>query len=188
MSELAVIMRKEEEAHCGIPNTCERIVPNWLVLLDNVPTVSMFIIGAVLVWLIWWPLSVLFLAYCASSIVLFWALICPHCHHYGSRACPCGYGVMAPRFFESRLGKSDRSFREVFRKNIAIMFPCWIVPFVAGAYLMATAFTMLVLVLFVLFCVVGFALIPAISRFVGCKDCEIKDDCPWITSKKNERV
>jgi hypothetical protein len=28
---------------------------------------------------------------------------------------------------------------------------------------------------------VGFILIPAISKFVGCKSCEIKADCPWMS-------
>jgi hypothetical protein len=35
-------------------------------------------------------------------------------------------------------------------------------------------------VLFIAFVIVGFVLIPAISRFVGCKGCEIKDQCPWM--------
>jgi hypothetical protein len=34
------------------------------------------------------------------------------------------------------------------------------------------------------FIIIGFALIPAISKLVGCKNCEIKEDCPWMTSRK----
>ena len=180
MASSGEISEQEVGADCGIPNTCSRTVPTWLVLLDNIPTMSMFILGAILVWLIWWPLSIIFLIYCVASIVLFWALICPYCHHYASRACPCGYGVMAPKLFRSKRDTSKRTFREVFRKNISIMFPCWLVPFVAGIYLLFTNYSIMVLILFVLFCIVGFVLIPSISKFVGCKDCEIKEDCPWV--------
>ena len=180
MTKAEEISDDEIGADCGIPNSCSRTVPTWLVLLDNIPTMTMFVLGGILVWLIWWPLSIFFLVYCAASIVLFWALICPYCHHYNTRACPCGYGVLAPKMFKSKLGATDRTFREVFRKNISIMFPCWLVPFVAGIYLLVTSYSTLVLTLLVLFCIVGFVIIPSISKFVGCRDCEIKKDCPWI--------
>ena len=60
------------------------------------------------------------------------------------------------------------------------MFPCWIVPFVAGAYLLWTDPSKLVLGLLGAFCLFGFILIPAISRFIGCKGCEMRDQCPWM--------
>jgi hypothetical protein len=167
-----------DNAHCGIPNVCAREVPDWLVALDNGPTILLFVLGAAIMWLIWWPLAILFLAYCAASIVLFWAVICPYCHHFGTKACPCGYGVVARRFFKR---KSSGDFRRVFRRNIAIMFPVWIVPLVGGIYLLWTGFSWLNAGLFIAFCVDGFAIIPAISIFVGCKGCEIKD-CPWRPS------
>ena len=57
--------------HHGVPDTCSRIVPTWLIVLDNAPTVVLFILGAALLWLIWWPLAVIFLVYSGLSIVLF---------------------------------------------------------------------------------------------------------------------
>ncbi len=171
----------EEEAvraDHGVPVECTRVVPGWVVFVDNFPTVTMFVLGAALLWLIWWPLSIIFLVYCGASIVMFWGLICPYCHHFDTRACPCGYGVVAPKLFKARHGKE---FRRVFKRNITIMFPAWIVPFVAGVYVLWLEFTWLVLVLFLAFCIIGFALIPAISKYIGCKGCEIKDQCPWMT-------
>jgi len=167
---------EEPLADCGIPNKCTRVVPGSIVAIDNIPTVTMFILGAILVWWVWWPLSIPFLIYCGLSIVLFWALICPYCNHFNTKACPCGYGVIAPRYFKFR---GSKHFAKVFRKNIAVMFPCWIVPTIAGIYLLWTHLTILVAGVFIAFCIVGFALIPTISRFVGCAGCEIKDQCPW---------
>ena len=169
---------EEVTEECGIPVDCARTVPSWLVTLDNVPTVVMFVLGAALLWLIWWPLAVAFLIYCGLSIVMFWGLICPHCHHFDTKACPCGYGAVAPKLFKRREG-SD--FRAVFRQRIGIMFPAWIVPFVAGVYQLWNDPSLYVFGLFLAFCIVGFALIPAISKYVGCRGCEIKDQCPWMT-------
>ncbi len=170
----------EQEGDCGIPDKCHRTVPNWLVALDNIPTIGMFLIGAAMLYLIWWPLPVLFLAYAFGSIVLFWKLICPYCNHYATRACPCGYGTVAARFFKRKKG----DFKAVFRRNLSIMYPNWIVPFIAGVYLIWKVPGMLTIGLFIVWCVVAFAIIPAISKFVGCSDCEIKDQCPWMMNDK----
>lgn len=169
---------EREAAHCSIHDRCERVVPLWLVLLDNVPTGAMFILGAALVWEVWRPLAIFMLLYDLAAIVLFWRLICRHCRHFGERACPCGYGVVAARYFKRREGGN---FRKVFRKNIAVMYPCWFVPFAAGIYLLFVRFSKGTLIIFIAFAVVAFVLIPAISRFVGCKGCELKDQCPWMT-------
>jgi len=161
----------------GIPVGCARTVPAWLVALDNAPTAVMFALGAMILWGLWWPLAAAYLAYCAASIVLFWALICPSCHHWGTRACPYGYGAVAPRFFGRREGGD---FRRAFRRNIAVMFPCWLAPLLGGGYLLWTEPSRALVILLLAFCAVGFALIPLISRYVGCRGCEIREQCPWM--------
>ena len=115
---------EEVARDCGIPVECERVIPGWLIALDNAPTAVMIALGTALLWLTWWPLAAAFLVYSGLSIVLFWRLICPYCHHYDTRACPCGYGAVAPRFFERRGGLE---FRAVFKQRIVIMFPVCIV-------------------------------------------------------------
>jgi hypothetical protein len=169
-----------ENTNCSIYDSCERIVPAWLVFLDNVPTAILFVLGAVLVGIVWWPLAVFMMLYNLSSIVLFWGLICRYCPHFGTRACPCGYGTIAARYFSR---KGGGNFRKTFRKNIAIMYPCWFIPFGAGIYLLYTRYSRNILLIFAAFVIVGFVLIPLISRFVGCKNCELKDQCPWMTSE-----
>lgn len=170
---------ESETANCNIHNSCERIVPSWLVLLDNIPTAGMFILGAVLAGIVWWPLAIPMMLYNLASIILFWKLICRYCQHFGTRACPCGYGIIAARYFDRKEGGG---FRKIFRKNIAIMYPCWLVPLGAGVYLLYTRFSRDILLIFLAFIIVGFVLIPAISRFVGCKGCDLKEQCPWMTS------
>ena len=172
-------MTQEKEA-CGIPDTCSRAIPLWLVLLDNVPTLTMYALGTAIMWPLGWAWAVAYLAYSFVSIVLFWMRICPYCHHHGTLACPCGYGVLSAKLFPPR---RNRDFRMVFRRNIILVFPSWFVPAGAGAYLLWKAFTWPSLWLFVAFCVVGFALIPLISKLVGCRNCSIKEECPWMKPK-----
>jgi len=140
----------------------------------------MFILGAVLVWMVWSPLAILMMSYNLLAIVLFWGLICPHCQHLGTRACPCGYGVVAARYFKRREGTN---FRKIFRKNIAIMYPCWFIPFAAGIYLLYSQFSGGILAIFTAFVIIAFAVIPFISRYVGCKGCSLRSQCPWMTSE-----
>jgi len=168
-----------EDANCGIPNACERTVPAWLILLDNIPTLGLFMLGAILAGILWWPLAIIILLYDFLAIVMFWGLICRHCLHFDTKACPCGYGLVAPRYFKKLEGKN---FREVFRKNIIIMFPSWFIPLGVGIYLLFARFSQPTLMIFLVFLVVGFILIPAISRFVGCKGCDLQKECPWMAS------
>jgi hypothetical protein len=176
-------MTDASQANCGIPADCRREIPAWLVCLDNIPTAVLFVLGAALIWPLGWAWSVLFLLYCATAVVLFWKRICPYCHHFGTRACPCGYGVMARRFFQSKQETPGRDFRTVFRRNIGILFPCWFVPLGVGAFLLVSHYSTRLLTLLVAFCVVGFVVIPLISILVGCRACEIKAQCPWMTKK-----
>jgi hypothetical protein len=170
---------KNENLNCSIHISCERVVPMWTILLDNIPTLVLFLLGALLLKIISWSLATAMTLYNLASIIMFWRLICPHCPHFNTRACPCGYGIIAARFFDKKQGSS---FREAFRKNIFIMFPAWFVPLGAGIYLLYTGFSRDILITFGAFVAVGFILIPAISRFVGCRGCELKGQCPWMGS------
>ncbi len=154
-----------------------RVVPTWLTLLDNVPTAVLFALGAVLMGWAWRPLAAVYLAYCVLAIVLFWARICPHCPHFATRACPCGYGVIAARLFAAR---PDGGFQRAFRRNIGVVFPCWFVPPVAGGYLLWMGPTWPVVAVLAAFCVVGFAVIPIIAKRIGCRGCGLREDCPWM--------
>jgi hypothetical protein len=158
-----------------------RKIPLWLVLLDNIPTLLLFILGFMIIKILSTIGAIIYAVYALFSIVWFWAKICPYCHHYGTQACPCGYGAISPRFFKRN---DPKSFKKVFKRNILIVFPNWFVPAGIAAYLLITRFTKEELVLTILFSVIGFIIIPLISKLVGCKNCEIKEDCPWMNVNK----
>jgi hypothetical protein len=161
-----------------------RRIPLWLVLLDNIPTLLLFILGVLIIYPLSAIASIIFGVYTLFSVVWFWAKICPYCHHYGTFACPCGYGAISPRLFKR---KDVKSFKRVFRRNILVVFPNWFVPFGVAIYLLVTSFSNYMLILTIVFSVTGFIIIPIISKQVGCKNCEIKDDCPWMTMNKSKQ-
>jgi len=158
-----------------------RRIPLWLVLVDNIPTLLLLLLGFIIIGQLTLTGAVFYGIYAAISIIWFWAKICPYCHHYDTYACPCGYGIISAKMFKR---KDDRSFRKVFRRNIGIQYPNWFVPLAVAVYLMITSYSGVIFILTVSFVIIGFIVIPVISKLVGCKNCEIKEDCPWMTSRK----
>ena len=159
----------------------DKKIPLWLVFLDNIPTLVLFILGALLIAYISVVGALLFFCYALFSVFWFWAKICPYCHHYGTQACPCGYGTVSAKLFRRR---TDRSFKKVFTRNLPIVFPNWFIPPAFALYLLLTEYTPEIMVISVAFCLTGFIVIPLISKFVGCKNCEIREDCPWMKMSK----
>jgi hypothetical protein len=160
-----------------------RRIPLWLVLLDNIPTLLLLVLGFLIINRVSLIGAIAFGIYALVSVIWFWAKICPYCHHYGTYACPCGYGTISSELFKR---KEDKSFRIVFRRNIGIQFPNWFVPLAVAVYLIITSYSKTILLLTILFVIIGFVVIPVISKLVGCKNCEIKEDCPWMARAKKE--
>lgn len=162
-----------------------RKIPLWLVLLDNIPTLLLFLLGFLIIYQVSLTGAIVFGTYALFSVVWFWAKICPYCHHFNTLSCPCGYGAISPKLFKKGTGES---FKKVFRRNIGIQFPNWFVPLAVAIYLISTDYTKEILVLTISFVLIGFVIIPVVSKLVGCKNCDIKEDCPWMTINKKEKV
>jgi hypothetical protein len=124
-----------------------------------------------------WFYLIPFWIYVPFSVIWFWRFICTYCSHYDTGCCPCGYGKFAAKLF---LYRDETKFKQAFNRNIGMVLGYWIVPLVAGIYLMLYDYSLFSLVIFIIACIDGFILIPLISRNVGCKECPIRDDCPWI--------
>ena len=159
---------------------CKKEIPIWLIVLDNVPTVILFCLGIILMIQLNIISGVIYSIYILVSIAWFWARICPYCESFGTRNCPCGYGIISARIFKKRSGED---FKNIFKKNIFILFSLWVVPPFTGIYLLVSKFSMITFVYLFIFCLTGLFIIPFISKIAGCKNCSIKDDCPWM--KKN---
>jgi hypothetical protein len=181
ITDLRLTEQKKPDNDITLP--CHsREIPLCLVLLDNIPTLGLFLLGIIIINQISTIGAIIFGFYTLFSVVWFWAKICPYCHHFNTLACPCGYGVISPKLFKKGI---DKSFRKAFRRNIGIQFPNWFIPLAIAIYLISTGYTKEILILTTSFVIIGFVIIPAVSKLVGCRNCEIKEDCPWMTMKKN---
>jgi hypothetical protein len=160
-----------------------RKIPLWLVLLDNIPTLLLFLLGFLIIYQVSLTGAIVFGTYAVLSVIWFWAKICPYCHHYNTLSCPCGYGVISAKIFKR---KDSILFKKNFRRNIGVQFPNWFIPFAIAIYLLITKYSVEILILTISFSLIGFAIIPVISKQVGCRNCEIKEDCPWMAGNKKD--
>jgi hypothetical protein len=170
-------MKEKKSVVTAVREKCRKAIPLPLVLLDNVPTLMMFILGALIISMLSPVYCMVYILYSAFSIIWFWAKICPYCAHYNTSSCPCGYGMISAKLFKRKTGKA---FKRVFKTNIGILFPCWFIPPAVGFFLLINDFSFLLLLYIILFSITGFLIIPLISKLVGCKTCEIKEECPWM--------
>ncbi len=158
-------------------HTCKKVIPLWQVLLDNVPTLAMYLLGAVIMSYYSIASAIIYISYSMLSIFWFWGMICPYCNYFNTRGCPCGYGKISSIIFKKR---EAENFTRVFRRNIVVLFPSWFVPPVFGVLILISSYSVSLMAYLISFVVIGFVIIPLISKLVGCKDCEIKEDCPWM--------
>jgi len=148
-----------------------------MVFVENTFTILQWVAGALLIYL-WSPLAaIIFLIWAVFSLVWFWRTICIHCPNVRTGHCPSGYNVIVRRWFGY---KDPRGFKAAFYRNIAVILPWWIAPLIVGGYLLIhNGMDMRVVLLLAIVVVVGFVLVPVVSKKVGCRYCSNRNNCPW---------
>ncbi len=166
------------EAPCPAPQ-----VTRTHELLDNVPYLAMLVLGAAICHATsagppWgWLAAGGYLAYGLAGALWIMLFVCPYCHFYDTRLCPCGYGQIAARLRARQAG--DR-FRAQFRKHIPVIAPLWFLPLIPGGFALVRHFSWPLLALVLAFVLDSFVVLPLVSRFYGCARCPQKSTCPWM--------
>lgn len=140
---------------------------------ENAALVGMYLLGAILVSLLWWPGGLIYLAYGIASNILHMAWVCPYCAHYAAGTCPAGYHLFFGGRFRPQPGKT---FRGQFNRGVIVLAPGWFVPPLVGGYALVTGFSWLELALVLLFCLAAFVILPTDSQR-HCRSCDNRD-CP----------
>ncbi len=151
--------------------------------IDNLPYILMMILGA-LVFIIGsesstikWLFAGLYVFYGIAGALWIMIFVCPYCHYYDTRACPCGYGQISAKLRKVR----DQSyFIGKFKKHIPMIIPLWIIPVVAGIIFLLKNFSLWLLFFVVLFAIDAYLVLPLLSRKYGCAHCPQKSTCPWM--------
>lgn len=152
-------------------------------LIDNIPYLVMILLGAAMCWValdggVRGALTAgLYAVYGVAGALWIMLFVCPYCHFYDTRLCPCGYGKIASKL---RPRKDGDRFATQFRKHIPVIVPLWFLPLVAAGIGLYRGFTWLLLGLVLVFAVNSFVILPLVSRMYGCADCTQKDTCPWM--------
>jgi hypothetical protein len=165
----------------------DRIISHLQVCIDNLPYLAMILLGSAIFLVgfqsdFWrWLLAGLYLAYGAVGALWIIIFVCPHCHFYDTRLCPCGYGNIAPKF---RAKKDGAEFAQQFKKHIPVIVPLWFIPLIGGAIILIGGFSWILLGLVAAFVVNSYVLLPWVSRQYGCASCPQKENCPWMGCRK----
>ena len=158
-------------------------VPLYLKILENIPTLGIYILGTKILYRLSPIAGILYATYILISTYIFMKKICVYCHSFGTSSCPSGYGLIASKLSKKR---SDLDFKTAFKKYIVVVFPTWFVPVFAGIYIFINNYSFGFILEMVFFCLMAFVIIPLFSKFVTCKSCRARNNCPWIKGASSE--
>lgn len=162
---------------CDLP-----IVTHTRALIDNIPYLLMLGLGAALFHVSlaapWGALTAAaYVLYGLAGAVWIMVFVCPYCHFFDTRLCPCGYGVIAARLRPRAAGER---FAAQFRKHIPVIVPLWFLPLAIASLPLVTRFSWWLVALLGAFVLNAFVVLPLISRMYGCAECPQKATCPWM--------
>ncbi len=155
-------------------------------LINNIPYIAMTILGSIIfvagfgLTAMSLTLSVAYFTYGAAGAIWIMIFVCPFCHYFNTRACPCGYGHIAV-YFRNR--ETVECFSDKFKRHIPVIVPLWFIPPIAGIIALIKSFSWSLLFLLVVFSIVAFVVLPLVSTKHGCKECPQKETCPWMKYK-----
>jgi len=160
--------------------------PVWMVALSNAFSLSIYAIGAYVLWTLAPFAALLYLAYCGILEIRVLRHSCPGCYYYG-RTCCFGKGRLCPLLF----GKGDPDAfigKKVSWYNILPDFLVTIIPIIGGAVLLAFDFSLIIAALLLVLLILGFAGSAFIRGSYACKHCRQRDlGCPALSLFEKNR-
>jgi hypothetical protein len=153
------------------------------ILRENALQIIMYILGAIITGLIWWPLAIIYLAIAVATNIFYMYWVCPYCGHYALGTCAAGFDWLSGKHFKAKL---NRTFRGQFSLGTVVVGIGWFLPPIAAVSLIIVHFSWLVLTLLTAFSVIGFWLLPESSK-KHCDGCETVD-CPRRPKKMQAKV
>jgi hypothetical protein len=151
--------------------------PVWMVLVSNLLSLSVYGIGAVILYqlgLIWLVLYVLFI------IILEFRLVrghCVDCYYYG-KTCAFGKGRLSAMLFPK--GAPERFNKMTITwKDIVPDFLVFIIPVLVGIALIIRTFSWILLLLIIALFILGFVGNALVRGQIACRYCRQKEiGCP----------
>jgi hypothetical protein len=151
--------------------------PAWMVLGSNLLSISMYLIGAAILYqigLIWLVLYVLFILLLELRLM---KGHCVDCYYYG-RTCAFGKGRMSCMFFPKGTPEQFKK-QTITWKNIVPDFLVFIIPLLVGIALLIHDFSWILLVLIIILFFLGFMGNAVVRSQLACRYCRQREiGCP----------
>jgi len=151
--------------------------PAWMVLGSNLLSISMYLIGAAILYqigLIWLVLYVLFILLLELRLV---KGHCVDCWYYG-RTCAFGKGRMSCMFFPKGTPEQFKK-QTITWKDIVPDFLVFIIPLLVGIALLIHDFSWILLVLIIILFFLGFMGNAVVRSQLACRYCRQREiGCP----------
>jgi len=155
---------------------CYENYPLWMVFLSNALSISIYIIGAFILYSLGVIFSVLYLVFCLIMEIRLMREGCVNCYYYG-KTCAFGKGRLSSYFFK-------KGNPELFtQKNVswyAVLpdFLVFLFPLAGGIILLINKFSWIILLLMIIILILGFGG-NAFIRSLTCKYCKQRElGCP----------
>ncbi|VVB73910.1 Uncharacterised protein [uncultured archaeon] len=164
---------------------CYEDYPLWIVLVSNLLTFSIYLIGAYILYQLGLVWLVLYLAYALFLEIRVLQKSCPDCYYFG-KTCAFGKGRLAPAL--SRKGSAKFSDRQITWKDVLPDFLVSLIPMIVAIGLLVMNFSWLMLALLISLLLLGFVGTAFVRGQLACNHCKQRElGCPAerLFSKKN---
>ncbi|OPY26072.1 MAG: hypothetical protein A4E27_00776 [Methanobacterium sp. PtaU1.Bin242] len=158
-------------------NLCYVNYPWWIVLLSNLVSLSIYIIGAYIFLNLGLIFTILYLLYCFILEIRLLKEGCVNCYYYG-KVCGFGKGKLSALFFKrgdpSRFSQHEISWKDMIPDMMVFIFPI-----IGGTVLLIYDFswiTLFLMVVLVILSLAGNALVRGLLTCSRCKQREL--GCP----------
>lgn len=157
-------------------NHCYENYPLKIVVLSNLLSISIYITGAFIIYQIGWLYSTLYLIYCLILEIKLLKTGCVNCYYYG-KTCGFGKGRLSALFFKKG-DPSKFTQKELKWKDMLPDMLVFIIPTLAGIFLLLSNFTWLILALILVLLTLSL-FGNALIRGLTCNKCKQRDlGCP----------
>jgi len=154
--------------------------PIRIVVLSNLFSLSIYAIGAYILWIIAPLASALYLVYCSFLEIRVLRHSCRGCYYYGKTCC-FGRGMLCSLLFKRG---EPRKFieRHVSWLDILPSFMVTIIPVLGGIVLLVDEFSWIIVALILILLALGFPGNAFIRGSYACKYCKQRDlGCPALS-------
>jgi len=151
--------------------------PIWFVLMANVLTLPVYVLGAYIIYGFGWIYMALYLLYCLALEIRLFKMSCVDCYYFG-KFCFSGRGKIAALFFKK--GDPQRFIcKEITWKQLIFDFMVPLIPIFSGIALSIMDFNWWRVSAIIALIILGFPVTGYLRGSLACKFCKQRElGCP----------